>query len=520
VGNDTDTQRSVTRRELVAGAAAAGATGLVVGRAPRAWGAATVRRAASQGTLVTDLELESDTFNALDRNYHHLRWVIDQIQETLYSYDEKLVPVPRLADGMPRTIDGLTTEVRIKRGIRFHNGDELTAEHVAATFNEARAGRGRIWVGHLVPIADVQATGSHTVRFTLKQPWSLLLDKLIVIPVMHKDFLPERGQAMGTGPFVWAERTQGTEITLRANPRYRNGAPQLAEIVYRITPAAASRLINLLRGETQLLGAVPYANVTQFQRNGSIDVQIVSAPINFYFWISMRVFPDVRVRQAIANSIDRQRVRDVVYSGHADIGQGPIGPAVEGWQWTAKDIYPARPDFERARALLRAAGVTSFSFTLLNANDQTSRDTAAILQEDWAKIGVRANLEFLELGAWQARWTVGDFGICTLFSMDGIAFGRSADRIVGIFESGAASNRGKFTNRIVNKLVGEALAVPNRRTRARLYAQASDVIARRGGTFPPVYPRFVVATRKEVQGLPTAPLGINKLDLYPVSLRG
>src|SRR5262249_7277170 len=163
----------------------------------------------------------SPSFNPLDFNWQYLRWPVDQVSEALYTLDDNLRVVPLVADGMPKAIGKFKTRVKVREGIKFHNGDPLTAEHVAATFNEPRLGKAHAWYSHLHGILiDVTAVNPTTVDFTLSRPWGLLLEKLTFIPIVHKEFLHKKSPVMGTGPFIWSEYGVGSHITLKANPNY------------------------------------------------------------------------------------------------------------------------------------------------------------------------------------------------------------------------------------------------------------------------------------------------------------
>src|SRR5262249_9920325 len=157
-----------------------------------------------------------------------------------------------------------------------------------------------------------------------------------------------------------------------------------------------------------------------------------------------------------------------------------IGPATEGYGFTKK-VYQPQADLTKARALMKAAGVNSFSFDYVTTNEQVMRDLASVLQQNWSAINVDARLQLLDLGAWTTKWVSSNWGMASIFSFDGIAFGKSADTVTRTQESGSPRNYGHFTNRIVNKLLNEARAMPPGRTRAHLFAQVSDVIAQHVG---------------------------------------
>jgi peptide/nickel transport system substrate-binding protein len=228
-GGDSPRNTSgMTRKQLLKTAAVAGA-GLALPAGATSDALASVFRAPKKGgTLFVDLELESPSFNPLLNNYQHLRWVTDQVNETLYTYHGAKI-VPALTTGMPKVIDQLNTQITVKPGIKFSDGHPLTAADVAATFNAARGGvTNAIWKSHLQPLASVEAVDSKTVHFTFAKPWGLLLEKMADIPIVPAHAVSLNEKIPGTGPFIFAAHTQGQSVTLKANPHYRFGVTKLS----------------------------------------------------------------------------------------------------------------------------------------------------------------------------------------------------------------------------------------------------------------------------------------------------
>jgi len=513
---DAPPKHGSTRKRLLTGAAAAGA-GLVLPGATGSALASVFRAPKKSGALYVDLELESPSFNPLLNNYQHLRWVTDQVNETMYVYQGAKI-VPLLADGMPKVIDQLNAQVKVKSGIKFNNGHPLTAADVAATFNAARGGvAAAIWKSHLQPLASVTAIDSHTVHFTFKQPWGLLLEKMADIPIVPASAVNVNEKLPGTGPFIFENHVQGQSVTLAANPHYRLGAPKLSQIVFRFVPDAGTRTVNILSGQTHVSPAIPYPNVTQLAKNHKLNVYDVPAPVDLLFWISSQAVPDVRARQALAYAIDRKAVVDTVFGGHAEIGQGPIGPAILGYQYTTKPYGP-KPDLTKAKSLLQAAGGGSLSFDYISTTDQVSQTMAQIIAQNWQALGVNVNLQFLELAAWQNSWLSGNWGATCITSLDGVAVGPSPFIATATIQSTNFLDLEKFKDPQVDQDLANAYVTPNGPRQWKYYADASNRSATEVGQLPPAFPNFCVATSKKVHGLPTKPLTQGKLNFYPVSL--
>jgi peptide/nickel transport system substrate-binding protein len=506
--------RPLSRREFIVGGTAVSA-GLWLS-ACGIGGPSTVAKKTG-GTLNVDLELEAASFNPLRFNYQHIRWVTDPVNETLYQLQGNTI-TPVLAADMPHVIDNLNVEVPIKSGIKFHNGQPMTATDVAATFNAARGGvKNSTWVSHLTAVADVKAVGPTMVHFTFSKPWVFLLDKLTLIPIMPADAVEMTENIPGTGPFIFKEHVQGDHVQLTANRNYRSGPPNLSEIIYHFVPNAGTRLVNLQRGDTQVSPAIPYSAVNQLKSDRNLTVYEVDALINLYGWVSSKNLPDVRVRQALAYALDRQKIVDVAFGGHAVIGQGPIAPALDGWSYT-HPYYGPGPDVAKAKSLLSAAGVSNLQIDYVSTPDAQLKDMAAIVQQNWSAIGVRTNVELVQLGEFITKWVGGDFGIAVLYSIDYWSAGRSPQNVLSTVATNNFINFGKFSDPQLDANLAKGESLPVGVEQFKAFAAASDIGAEKGAMVPPAYPKLVVAVTNKVHDLPAQPLTQSTLNFYPVWL--
>ncbi|WP_432826170.1 ABC transporter substrate-binding protein [Dactylosporangium sp. CA-092794] len=469
------------------------------------------------------MALEPSTLNGLTINNQYICWINRHVQERLYDLDPSSTAlIPRLADGQPKVIDDLTTEVKIRPGIKFHNGDELTAEDVAATINAGNV-KGKVWVFHLAPLVKAEAVDATTVRFTFKNKWALLPSKLALIPIIHRKYLDRDDAMMGTGPYKLQSHQPGVDVKLTANTDYRDGAPKISGIVYRFVPESGARLVNLVQGSSTVYPAVTTIDAPRISSDGNLVLAEAAAPV----LITMRpncahpALRDERVRQALAFAINRKRMRDVVFGGRAEIGQGPIGPGHEGWEYITK-VYGENPDLDRARSLLAAAGYQGkqINFTWVAQDDSVLRDVGAVLKADWAEVGLVAELQFLQQGDWLTSTAKGGpWGFKIAFEMAGTGQGRSIDGSVGSLMADSTSNSTSFIDEESTAIAKQAEVTADATERIKLYAKWSDMLATKAAYIPPVYPSFLIGHRKELTGLDPAAYRINAFDLSKASLR-
>jgi peptide/nickel transport system substrate-binding protein len=478
-------------------------------------GSARPTTRAQPAIATIDLAQEPASLSGLANNHVYIGWIYQQVNDFLYTFDEKLMPQPMLAAELPRLIDDLHAEIKLKSGISFHNGDEFTAEHVAATLNTA-ALPGHGWTGQLsTGFQRAEAVDKSTVRITLKQPWGVLIDKLQCIPIIHKDWVDRRDSMMGTGPFVFEEHKQGSFVRLSANPKYHGGAPQLGGLQFRFVGDPGARLVNVLRGDSTVYPAVNYRYVELIQREPNVVMleEVSPSAISMRVNLAFPPFADIRVRQALGYAMDRTRIRDVVFAGKATLGQGPAGPPSVGWD-PSRMVYPPRPDIDRSKSLLREAGIKdgqTINFSWVTYNDDIMRDLGPVLKDDWAKVGLNAQLEYVEVAAWAARTPRGgQYGFKISADWNGTV--RGLDGLSTALYKDNPINTTEFQDEESTTLALKAEATRDIAERGRLVAQWSEMVARKGAWLSPGYAQLLVAHTKKLEGLPAWKLRVAQLD--------
>jgi peptide/nickel transport system substrate-binding protein len=406
--------------------------------------------------------------------------------------------------------------IKIKSGIYFHNGDMLTATDVAATYNACKE-KGAIWAGPLQYLVKAVAVNHTTVKFTFSQPYTALLDYAAIIPVMHRDYIKNNDVAMGTGPYQWVKYVQNTSVHLKAWPKYRGGAPKTPNIVFQVVPNSATQLVDVLQGSVDILPMPAYTQVSSLKKSSKVIVYESNAPVDIYFWLSAKLIPDVRIRQAICYAMDREKVVQDAYAGYATPASGPISPSQEGYSGSAH-LYGAKPNYAKARALMKEAGMTTFSFPYISTTEPQQQAMAQILQQSWAEVGLTANLEISTYDAWQTAWVGGNWGVSTLFSMDGFAEGLGPWAVTDPLRSNNPINFGAFDNAQITKDLTDVYSAPSEAARIKLWADANTIAQQQAAQCPPVYPKFLCATGSGVKGLPTSLFRVTKLDLRNVTV--
>lgn len=332
--------------------------------------------------------------------------------------------VPLLAEGFDLSPDRLMLTVRLRQGVTFHTGQQMTAKDVAYSYNYIRDPKnGSPGAADFAVITAVDALDDATVRFTLSQPNGSLPMTLGnkfggVVPAGTFD-VPDAAAklnqvSVGTGPFKIGEFTPNSNLTLvRHAPYWEPGVPHLDAVNFVFIPSSPSLLVGLRNKRIDLATLNRPQDVKQVEgapglklerwpslNQKSIDLGLEYAPL-----------ADVRVRQAIALAVDKDEMMRASIGGLGTV-IGTIPAAMEErWGLPAAGL-PRGPNLVRAKALLAEAGhADGLDLTLTTIVGYDWMDPAALtLREQLARVGIRLAIQRVELGVWAKNFQAKQMG--------------------------------------------------------------------------------------------------------------
>lgn len=520
------------RRALFYGAVAAG--GVVAGSSLLAACTSAASNAVVNGTPVQGGTLNfamygvSTNIMPVDGTTELARWLTDPVVEALYKYDDDLNSVPSLAAALPEVVDNAdgtqTWTIKLKPGVTFHNGDPFTAEHVDASLAHAtNFTTPSSWVVLLSGIfASRTVIDPLTIELVTKTKQGILLSHLTNMPISHKDWLRKKDQVMSTGPFSLspADTQAGTKYVLRRYEGYHGTKPALDTIQVDIITDPSARVVELKQGRTNISTNVSADDAELLAKDDAISVIELDAPLDILAYMNMGrgPFRSLDFRKAVAFGMDRKQVRDVVYGGKATLGQGPAGPGVIGYDPNLK-VYPEETDFDAAREYLRASGETNPSFTLTIANHPEVKEIAQVLQAGWKKIGITANLEPLEGAPWIGKWLGAQYDFIMGVWQSGFATGNSNLIVFTPAMSSNVLNPG-YRNATVDDALNQVFATDSVAERDAQLKIAAAQLIEDTWIVPPVYPKLIVAQRKDITEINQDLLRVSRISLPPLQMRG
>lgn len=321
---------------------------------------------------------------------------------------------PGLAESWQPSPDWTEVTFQLRPGIRFHDGRELTSRDVVFTFGSlASGGFGKS--SAFAAVERVEATGPLTVRFVSKRPNPGLLVDLVAVGILPEGSGPEAaGSPVGTGPFRVATPYAGEgDLVLEHFDDFAGGHPSVEGVDVRVLPDASTRAAAIEAGEVDLAvnpGFAPDA----YARFDGVDgrPRVETSPgggVQFVVFNTERPgLADVRVRRALALSVDRELVVRKLLGGRARLASSPLPPG----HWAAAELEPLPYEPPLAKRLL--ADVRSTTplppVELMTLPTTADRDLAAVLQESWRAVGVETTIVSVERAVFAERLAKGDFG--------------------------------------------------------------------------------------------------------------
>lgn len=325
------------------------------------------------------------------------RAVNDNVYETLMVRNAQGALEPGLAAETPKLLDPTTWEVKLRPGIKFHNGEPLNADAVVfsikriidPTFNSEQ-------ISFFATIQDAEKVDDSTVKITTKGPDPLMLSRLYWMKMVPPGYTKDAKFAtapVGTGPYKFVEWKRGQTITLELNAEYWGPKPEIQKVVYRFVEDPGTRLSGLMAGEfdviTNLLpeykDQVPQAIHVLGLEHPIIILNADGGPTK-----------DVRVRQALNYAVDKDALAEGLFEGFAQVEQGQLlSPSFFGFNPNVK-AYPYDP--EKAKALLKEAGAVGIEIELIGTAGRWLKDRELIeaVAAYWQDVGIKPNVRIFE----------------------------------------------------------------------------------------------------------------------------
>ena len=473
------------------------------------------------GTLVIAIELLPRGFDPRfsTGNTYSAR-VMQLVYDTLLVKDENFELVPSLADKFIESEDHKTFTFHLRSSVTFHNGKPLTAADVKYTFDSLLSPQLKSPIrGAVDKITSIETPDDLTVIFHAREPFYTFVANLPAIGIIPNGAGLEMGATpIGSGPYKFFSYTEGDSVRLEANPDYWGGAPNIPRVQIKIVADNSTRQAELMSGGVDIAynsGFDPETIRALAGRHGMQVIQTEGVNID-YLGVnvtSQSPLSNVKVRQAVAYAIDREIIINRLLRNQATRADAIL--PTKHWAYE-KNVMAYDHNIERAKQLLDEAGYPDsggrqprLTLQLMTTSAQTSRNIAAILQEQLRSVGIELRLESYEIATLVDKAIKGQYDMYYLRSIganqntdvfqfvyhsryqnsefnDAIARLRQttdAAQMQPIFTTLAANlaKREYCPNQKVQTFIDQAAATNDANTKKQIWLDISRLLTDRGG---------------------------------------
>jgi peptide/nickel transport system substrate-binding protein len=458
------------------------------------------------GRLIFALEADVSTMNPFVRMLSTDELMRSLMYETLFNHDLKEKIVPALGESWTISKDGLEYVIRLRQGVKFHNGEELTAEDVKWSAEYAMDPKnGATGFGLLKPVESITVLDKSRIRFKLKEPTAPFLSSLASIRtfvVVPKNSVPVGAKTVpayppGTGPFGFKAWETGVQTVLvRHKDYWQKGLPYLDEVVFKPVEDATVRLSSLRAGDVHIIERTPYSFVGKIKSGELGAIRVVEAKSagfkRLIFNVLQPPFDNRALRLAVAHAIDKKQYLQGAFWGFGSpVDQRyPAGSA-----WFVKMAERPR-DVTKVKAMLKEAGIGDVETELLGQQGDESEQQ--ILQQQLSSAGVKMKVKLMEYGSYvekqnQRDWQMIIFG-GRMQPDPHLIYGveYSCDEAEQAKAKRSTRNLAGYCNKEVDKLISEAGRITDPKKRYDLYVKAirqigDDVVEIPLGFYPRFY---------------------------------
>ena len=466
--------------------------------------------------------------SSLDPHYANLNpnvQIAKHIWNTLVDFDEKFQLKPSLAESW-KPIDDTTWEFKLRKGVKFHDGSDFTADDVIFTFARVPKVQSPSPMTGMIGDKVFKKIDDYTVHVTTKEPYPLApndMTRIVIISselgenVSTGDFNSGKA-AIGTGPFKFVDWKQGDNLLLEANPNYWGGKPKWDRVTVKPISSGPSRVSALLSGDVDIIDFVPPADVAKLRTDNRYTLHQTPGARTIYIHLDSNrdISPQVRdnegkplfpnplrnweVRKALSMAIDRKAIAERLMDGLA-VPAGQMIP--EGGFGFNPDVKPEKHDPDEAKKLLAKVGLPSgFQITIHGPNDRYINDgkIAETVAQMWTRIGVKTQVDTMPGSAFFGRATKLEFSAIVVgYQTDSGEMSAAIREQFHTFnrEKGyGVLNRGRYSNERVDQILASALKTVDDGKRAILLKEGAEIAANDVALLPIHYEVNTWASRK------------------------
>jgi len=467
-----------------------------------------------------------DPTNYRDRN---TQIVLKNIFDSLTTRDANMKVVPQLAESW-KALNDTTWEFKLRRGVRFHNGDDFTAEDVKFTLERvvkegALDGKTSPRKSLLGPLSRVKIIDDYTVQIETEKPWPILPLMLTLQEIVPKKYMKAVGsqgfqkKPIGTGPFRFVRAEGRKLLILERFKDYYGGSPEippvqvapLKHLTFKTVLVKAEQIAMLKKGECDIITHVPPEAIRILQTTPGIKMLTCQATRSYFAEINSikPPFDDRRIRLAMNYAVDMRAVVDHILKGHAKVLPTILLPNAFAYNSSLKP-YAYNPKL--AKKLLNDSGFPEGRSITINCMERY-RKFANIIAVCLAKVGIKSAVNIIDKDTERASMENLNWDILVT------SWGNSTLDPVGIlvpkFKSGGRGNYSNYRNGEVDRLLSQADGSLDPQVRKNCYKKVQEIIYKDVPMIFGYAAEELYGVRERVKNFMPSPSGMmNMHDVY------
>jgi peptide/nickel transport system substrate-binding protein len=383
--------------------------------------AASAEQPKTGGILTMGINKDLTMMNAMVRTQSTDRSIRDLMYDSLLGIDTKGEIQPNLAEAWDLSTDGKVYTFRLRKGVKFHDGRDMTSEDVKFsidyTMNPKNAATG---MARLSGVAKVELPDKYTVKIHLKEASPVFLAYLTDIqsfPVIPKGSLeegiakPER-YPVGTGPFRFVEWKPNQRIVFERFDGYWGHKAFVDRVILKDISNSTARFIALRSGDLDMIERTPYEWVKQVVDKKIEGLRVVVASSAGGRRIRLNTadppFNNKKLRLAVAHAVNKEAILKAAYFGFGEVTDQKYP---RGHVWYFDDIAGPAFDLQKARALLKESGYKGEVIPITVRQGEDQETEATVLQAQLKEIGINIKIDLVDFGTYVARQRAGEYAL-------------------------------------------------------------------------------------------------------------
>ena len=470
------------------------------------------KKSEGEDSIVVGIQQDLDSLDPHLATAAGTKEVLFNIYEGLVKPNENGELISAVASDYKVSTDGLIYTFNLREGVKFHNGEAVTAEDVKYSI-ERNAGLlegGELIISAFDVIESVNIVDPSTVEVVLSESDTELICYMTVA-IVPKDYTDLTTAPVGTGPFKFVSYSPAQSFVIEKNEEYYGEIPELREVTFKVVTDSATAVLELQAGSIDIY---PYMTADQAAQLNTADYDILYGNMNLvqalYLNNAVEPFDNVLVRQAMYYTVDRQQILDVVADGKGTIlGSCMYSGYGRYYNEDTVDLYSC--DLERAKELLAEAGYENgFEFTVrVPSNYQFHMDTALVIKDQLNRVGITMNIEGIEWATWLSDVYQNREFEATIIGIDS---NLAPKDIMRRYVSYNSKNMVNYNNARYDELFETAIATTDDALKIECYQEMQQIIAEEAGSIFLQDTAQIVAVSNKLEGYTFYPLYVQDMS--------